>query len=107
MPPRRRQFLLGRPLVFGPGSGRRRGRDEDDGGPEAAVIFLHGHDEGPERAWPDKLWPLREAHPRWQWVHLRAPVLPQSCLGGAACPAWGNYLQNICTRVGSIDYNNP
>ena len=41
------------PLVFGP----------DD--PEAAVIFLHGHDEPPERKWPDKFWPLREAHPRY------------------------------------------
>mmetsp|Transcript_110020 Transcript_110020/g.173823 ORF Transcript_110020/g.173823 Transcript_110020/m.173823 type:complete len:253 (+) Transcript_110020:23-781(+) len=87
--------FLGTPITFGP---------EDC---DAAVIFLHGHDESPEQRWPDKLWPLREAHPTWRWVHLRAPSLPQTCWNEKSTFAWGDYLENKCTVVGSIDYDNP
>lgn len=95
MRPSQQQRWLGRPLIFGPDA------------PEAAVIFLHGHDEGPENGWPERFLAIRQAHPRWRWVHLRAPRLPQTCLGGAVCPAWGNYLIPLCTRVGNADYDNP
>lgn len=91
----RKQFELGTPLIFGPEE------------PEAAVIFLHGHAEGPENGWPERFASLRRAHPQWRWVHLRAPLLPQTCWQGAPCEAWGNYLINECTEPGNPDYEHP
>jgi len=87
--------FLGTPLIFGPER------------PDAAVIFLHGHAEGPEKGWPRRFKTLRAAHPSWQWLHLRAPELPQSCWDGAVCKSWGNYISPDCTRVGNEDYDNP
>ena len=40
------------------------------------------------------------------WIHLRAPLLEQSCYRGLKVAAWGDFLEDSIIRVGSKDYDN-
>jgi phospholipase/carboxylesterase len=72
---------------------------------KAALIWLHGFGDGPED-WASRFSDLSARHHHLKRVHLRAPVLPQSCYGGSKVPSWGNYKDQDCTHVGTADYNN-
>jgi len=88
---------FGKPLVFAPAGNTPC---------EAGVVWLHGYGDGPE-GWAASLQGARRAHPHWKWIHMRAPLLPQTCAGGQRILAWGDYLEEGCTRVGSADYDSP
>mmetsp|Transcript_51001 Transcript_51001/g.119261 ORF Transcript_51001/g.119261 Transcript_51001/m.119261 type:complete len:269 (-) Transcript_51001:261-1067(-) len=70
-----------------------------------AVVWLHGFGDEPE-AWAEVMEPMRAKHTGLKWVHPRAQPLPQSCYRGKSVPAWGNYVDEGCTHVGSADYEN-
>lgn len=69
------------------------------------MVWLHGYGDGPE-GWAHSFEVYRATHPKWKWVHLRAPRVPQTCAGGRKIPSWGDYHEDVCTTVGSRDYDN-
>jgi len=86
--------VVPRDIIFGPLKGDRA---------TGAVIWLHGLDDTPE-SWAMRLEPERRRHPRWKWVHLRAPERPITCYEKMRHPAWGDFLDSGAVRVGSRDY---
>ena len=70
-----------------------------------AVLWLHGFGDGPE-GWASEFASAQSAYPGVHWVLMRAPRLAQTCYGGREVPAWGDYLDEGCTSVGSSDYDN-
>jgi len=87
---------LGQPLRFGPPA------EECD----AAVIWLHGFDDGPD-GWATLLRPFRRvASQRIAWLHLRAPLVEQPCYNGEEMLGWGPFLNSERVHVGSEDYEN-
>lgn len=73
--------------------------------PTAAVVWLHGFGDAAE-GWADEFRELRVAVPHVKWIHIRAPLRPQTCFNGFEVSSWGNYLDQGCTRIGSLDYDN-
>ena len=53
-----------------------------------AVIWLHGLDDTPD-SWAERLASERRRHPRWKWVHLRAPDRAITCYNKMTHAAWG------------------
>jgi len=71
-----------------------------------AVVWLHGFSDKAE-TWAWLFRAYRAHHPRWKWVHLRAPKPPQPSYGGRRVAAWGEVLERRCAHVGSKDHENP
>lgn len=72
----------------------------------AAVVWLHGFGDDQPESWASEFAGVRDAHPDVHWVHLKAPLLEQSCYRGLKVASWGDFLEDDIIRMGSKDYDN-
>jgi predicted esterase len=70
-----------------------------------AVVWLHGFGDAPED-WANEFRTCREALAHVRWTHVRAPQVSQTCYNGLRMASWGNYRDQGCTHVGSLDYES-
>jgi len=72
---------------------------------EAAVIWLHGYEDGPEE-WANVMAGERSSRPSWTWVHLRARNVRQACYDGQPVQAWASFTTDDIVQPGGADYDS-